>query len=145
MSSKIEVIPTVPLDWEILKKMMDEKIEILGDIEDFAYQINFRDKSFRILNVESRDDFEVHSPIEYLEEKRSDLIDIDFLARGWENVGFSYHVTPDGEYEDSDFVDLVAMIANATRGIILNIQGIWSWSVGLATPEELVARSTVLR
>lgn len=145
MSAEIEVIPTVPLEWEELKKVTDESIEIVESVQGFAFQIAFRDKSFRVLNMESLEDFEIHSPIEYLEEKRSGFIDIEVLARGWEKVGYSYSVAPDGNYEDPDFVDLVAMIAEATQGIILNIESIWSWSVGLATPKELIARSAVLR
>ena len=145
MSSEIEVIPTVPLDWSTLRKVVAEKIAISETLDGFAYQITYRNKSFRVLNIESKDDFEVHSPVEYLDERRSDLVDIEWLARGWKKVGHSYHISPEGSYEDPDFIDLVVVIAEITKGIILNIQGIWSWSIGLATPQEIMARSEVLR
>lgn len=145
MSSEVEVIPTVLLDWEELKKAADEFIEVTERIEGFAHQITFRGKSFHLITMESLSDFEVHSPKEYLEEKRSTLIDIEVLACDWKRVGYSYSVAPEGEYEDPDFVDLVAVLAEATQGVILNIQGIWSWSIGLATPQELIARSAILR
>ncbi|MBC3880667.1 hypothetical protein H8K35_02895 [Undibacterium sp. LX40W] len=145
MSSVIGVIPTFPLNWELLKTRANTKIEVNEISKGYLYKIEFRGKLFNFRNSDSRKDFKIHPPIEYLDEKRSNLIDIESLSRGWESVGCSYYIAPEGEYEDADFVDLVAIIAETTQGIILNINSIWSWSFGLSTPQELISRSSALR
>lgn len=145
MSSDIEVIPTISLNWEVLKTSADTKIDVNEISEGYSYKIEFRGKLFNFRKSDSRKDFEIHPPIEYLDEKRSTLIDLESLSRGWESVGCSYYIAPEGDYEDPDFVDLVAIIAETTQGIILNINSIWSWSFGLSTPQELISRSSVLR
>lgn len=153
MSSQIEIIPTRLLDIDILHRQLDgEKsfsiidlaeprvVESDDELPGDIFKIVFHTKNFILQHIDSRDDFLVYPPLDYLDEKHSNTIDIESLATGWEKVGGSYFIEPEGEYDDIDFVQLVAMIAKVTNGAILNINAIWPWSIGLSTPEELIAK-----
>ena len=158
MASYIEIIPTVLLDLPTLYNkagkvsdiniysVVNEKEPETSQIENgLGYTIKFRNKSFYIRGRSSKEDFDIEPAISYLEEQRTNLIDIEELAFNWQEVGCSYFIAPDGEYEDLDFVSLVLLVAEASKGIILNIDNIWPWSKGLATTDELKKRSKILK